>query len=69
MIIFKQGIIPEYNFTCHVCGCEFAAYRTECEITEVVKWPETKIREVAYVDCPYCHTKLNTDISEVNQND
>ena len=69
MIIFKEGKIPKYNFTCKICGCEFSADRTECEMAEIVKWPETKIRETASIACPYCRTKLNIDISEEQKND
>ena len=69
MRILKSGIIPEYNFQCHICGCEFIALRTECKIHEFALWPETKIHKSAYIDCPDCHTELVCDITEEQKND
>lgn len=62
MKILKSGIIPEYKFTCHICGCEFVAYRTECNITEMVKLPEAQIGVFVSVACPECHTELKQEV-------
>lgn len=69
MKVIKPGIIPEYKFTCNICGCEFIAYRTECEIYYGYNPTWTRQAEYAVAHCPICNSEVSCCIEEEQKSD
>lgn len=58
MKIIKQGCVPEYDFTCKTCGCEFIARYDECECYEMKNVYETRIYKILKIQCPCCGDEI-----------
>ncbi len=64
MRILKPGVIPEYDFKCHICGCEFIADRTECEIHYCYNLTLARQAECAVAHCPTCNSEISWCIED-----
>lgn len=64
MKIIKQGNIPEYNFTCRMCGCEFIAGFNECECYQIKSYDYDLIYLTLTVECPCCNAKVKQMITQ-----
>ena len=55
MRIIKQGILPERDFICKICGCEFVANLTEYKSAKLYWQPSCTLFEI---DCPCCGNQI-----------
>ena len=57
MIIIKHGVLPEHDFACNVCGCEFTANIKEYEIEDWYacwQYKHTSFKS----NCPDCGSQV-----------
>lgn len=59
MKIIRPGNVPERNFTCDVCGCEFIANFSEYTHNHIYdKLGGRTLWDVFECDCPCCGNRI-----------